>query len=294
MNAPTNGTSLDTLVGVATSDRRIGKILLETGKITNHDALNILLAQRELGLRFGDAALRLGILTASEITEALSLQFECAHLVRGAGGFSDELVSTYQPKSKTAEFLRSVRTQLLLRWFTPEQRTLAIVGPGCSEGRSYLTGNIAALFSQLGEKTLLIDAALHGPRQHRMFNVSNRMGLSSVLADLEDCETAVQKLPLLKNLSILPSGPIPPNPAELLSRPRFGELLTSLSTQYDVVLIDTSSAQDHAEVHNVAVRARGALMVVRRNRTKAVAAQQLLSSLSDNGVEVVGSVLNDG
>lgn len=294
MNAPDGKTSIDALLGVASNDRRIGKILLESGKITNHDALNILLAQRELGLRFGDAALRLGILTASEISEALALQFECAHLARGAGGFSDELVSTYQPKSKTAEFLRSIRTQLLLRWFTPEQRTLAVVGAGVADGRSYLTANLAALFAQLGEKTLLIDAALHTPRQHKIFNTPNRMGLTSVLAELEDCETATQHLPVLRNLSVLPSGPIPPNPAELLSRPRFGELLAGVSTQYDVVLIDTSAAMEHAEVQNVAVRAHGALVVARRNHTKVAELQRLVASLTDNGVEVVGSVLNEG
>lgn len=293
MNAPNENTALETLVGATGSDRRIGRILIESGKITNHDALNILLAQRELGLRFGDAALHLGILTQTEVTDALSRQFECAHLARGAGGFSFELVSAYQPRSKTAEFLRSVRTQLLLRWFTPEQRTLAIVSPGAGEGRSYLTANIAALFSQLGEKTLLIDAALHGPRQHEIFNLPNRMGLTSVLAELEDGDTAIQRLPLLKNLSVLPSGPIPPNPAELLSRPGFGELLASACAQYDVILIDTSPGLEHAELQNIAVRARGALMIVRRHRTTVAAVQQLTGSLTDNGVEVVGSVLNE-
>ena len=266
---------------------------MESGKITNHDALNILLAQRELGLRFGDAALRLGILTTAEISEALSLQFECAHLARGAGGFSDELVSTYQPKSKTAEFLRSVRTQLLLRWFTPEQRTLAIVSAGPGEGRSYLIANLAALFSQLGEKTLLIDAALHCPRQHEIFNISSRVGLTSVLADLENCETAIQQLPLLKNLSVLASGPIPPNPAELVSRAAFGELLVGVGTQYDVILIDTPAASEHAEVQNIAASAGGAMVVVRQHHTSVASVQKLLGSLSDNGVEVVGTILNE-
>lgn len=293
MNAPNPDTEVNTLVGATSSDRRIGKILMETGKITNHDALNILLTQRELGLRFGDAALRLGILTTAEIAEALSTQFECAHLAKGAGGFSDELVSTYQPKSKTAEFLRMVRTQLLIRWFTPEQRTLAIVSPGKGEGRSYLTANLAALFSQLGEKTLLIDADLHNPRQHEIFNLPNRMGLTSVLAELEDFDSAVQPLPLLKNLSVLSSGPFPPNPAELLSRPGFTALLANVSTNYDVILIDTSPAGQHAEVQNIAVRARGALMIARRHHTPAAAAQNLVGSLTDCGVEVVGSVLNE-
>jgi len=293
MNAPNSGPSIETLIGATGSDRRIGKILMESGKITNHDALNILLAQRELGLRFGDAALRLGILTTAEILEALSLQFECAHLARGAGGFSDELVSTYQPKSKTAEFLRSVRTQLLLRWFTPEQRTLAIVSAGPGEGRSYLIANLAALFSQLGEKTLLIDAALHRPRQHEIFNISSRVGLTSVLADLENWETVIQQLPLLKNLSVLASGPIPPNPAELVSRAAFGELLVGVGTQYDVILIDTPAASEHAEVQNIAARAGGAMVVVRQHHTSVASVQKLLGSLTDNGVEVVGTVLNE-
>jgi len=293
MNAPDSNAAIDIRASATSSDRRIGKILLDSGKITNHDAMNILLAQRELGLRFGDAALRLGILTIAEVADALSMQFECVHLAKGAGGFSEELVSTYQPRSKTAEFLRSVRTQLLLRWFTPEQRSLAVVSPGSGEGRSYLAANLAALFSQLGEKTLLIDAALHRPRQHQIFNLPNRMGLTSVLAELEDCETAIQSLGLLKNLSVLPSGPIPPNPAELLSRPGFGDFLAGVSTQYDVVIIDTPSALEHSEVQNISVFARGALVVTRRHHTRASAVQRMVGSLTDSGVEVVGSVLNE-
>lgn len=293
MNSASTGTQLDALLSAPGGDRRLGKLLLDSGKITTHDALNILLMQRELGLRFGDAAIRLGILSSAEVADAVSQQFECAQLPRGVGGLSDELVAAYQPKSKTAEFLRSVRTQLLLHWFTPDRRTLAIVSPGAGEGRSYLAANIASLFSQLGENTLLIDAALHSPRHHEIFNLPNRMGLTSVLAELEDAKTAIQRLPMFKNLSVLPSGPIPPNPAELLARTGLRDLLIRLSRKYDVILIDTSPAQNHAEVHNIAVCARGALVVARRHRTRVASVQQLLGTLTDNGVEVVGSVLNE-
>ena len=176
MNA---STSLDTGSG-----RAIGAILIDAGRLSPDGAERILRAQRDGGLRFGDAAISLGLLKESDIQFALSRQFDYPFLQPGESSVSDEVVAAYRPFTHQVEELRALRSQLMLRWFDAEaeRKTLAIVSPERGEGRSFIAANLAVVFSQLGERTLLIDADMRNPRQHTMFAVSNRLGLSETLA----------------------------------------------------------------------------------------------------------------
>ena len=140
----------------------IGAILVDSGKLTIEAAERILRLQKEQGLLFGDAALQLGLLTNEDIQFALARQYDYPYLLKGDGEVSSELVAAFQPFSPQVEALRALRSQLMLRWFTGQQerRALAIVSPARGEGRSYLAANLAVVFSQLGEHTLLIDALI--------------------------------------------------------------------------------------------------------------------------------------
>ena len=146
------------------------------------------------------------------------------------------------------EELRSVRTQLLVRWFNPGagRRTLAVTSPCAREGRSFVAANLAVVFSQLGQRTLLVDADFRSPRQQSIFNVPDRFGLSSALSGRADLSVA---LPVtgLTGLSVLPAGPVPPNPLELLSRASFAALLAKAQLEYDTVIIDTPAASEYAD-----------------------------------------------
>jgi Mrp family chromosome partitioning ATPase len=128
----------------------------------------------------------------------------------------------------------------MLRWFKLDLRLkhLAIVSPGREEGRTYLAANLAVVFSQLGERTLLIDADMRHPRQHVLFGLPNRGGLSSLLAGRAGADV-IELVAPLTNLSVLPAGPQPPNPQELLGRPVFQNFLAELDKEFDVVIIDT-------------------------------------------------------
>ena len=207
---------------------------------------------------------------------------------------SPDVVAAYRPFSYEVEQLRAIRSQLMLRWFDRDTNCnrLAIVGAGRGAGRSYVAANLAVVFSQLGERTLLIDADLRMPHQHRLFRLENQTGLSSILAERADLG-AIQQIPVLNSLSVLPAGPIPPNPLELLSRPTFAALLEQVSAQYDVVLIDTSCTSNGLDAVAVATRTAGALGVARTNHTRIAAYRELLQHLSQAGVTMVGSVLND-
>ena len=274
--------------------RSIGAILIDTGRLTLDNAERILRLQKEQGLRFGDAAIKLGLLTDQDIQFALARQYDYPYLLTGEGRISAELVAAHAPFSTQVEALRALRSQLMLRWFSDEaeRKTLAIASPGPGEGRSYLAANLAVVFSQLGEHTLLVDADLRSPRQHQLFGLQNRSGLSSLLSHRGDASD-VQRIPSFVDLSVLTAGPTPPNPQELLGRPLFAKLLEEFSREFDVVIIDAPAARDYADIQTIAVRASGALLVARKHRTSLGQLGALAENLRQLGVQSVGSVISD-
>lgn len=272
--------------------RGIGQILVESGRLSAADAERILAFQRESRSRFGDAGRALGLLTEDDLRFALSVQFDYPYLGRDSG-LSRELVAAYQPQAAPVEELRALRSQLMLRWFdtAPERRSLAIVSADPGEGRSYLAANLAIVFSQLGERTLLIDADLRSGRQHQLFHLGQQAGLSDLLAGRAGLQ-AVVPIPALRDLSVLPAGTQPPNPQELLGRQAFAHLLQSLAADYDVIILDTPAASHCADAHTVAVRAGAALLVARQGLSSVPKLAQLTHGLREFGVGVLGSVLN--
>ena len=211
---------------------------------------------------------------------------------RAAAAHSAELVVAHAPFHRCAEELRALRTQLLIRWANAavRPRLLAIVSPGAGEGRSYLAANLAVVFAQLGERTLLVDADLRAPRQHRIFGVPEGGGLSAILSGGAGCEE-VQPLPDFGSLALLPAGAPPPNPQELVSRPALPKLLHELRAEFDILLLDTPPARQYADAHGVAFRAGQALMVARRDHTRLADAQRVIRELTDTGARIVGTVV---
>ena len=279
---------------VTGNGRSIGAILVDTGRLSVTDAEKVIRLQKEQGKRFGDAAIDLGLVTQDDIRFALSQQFDYPYLPAGDTSFSDELVAAYQPFSPVVEKLRTLRSQLMLRWFNAEMQhnALAIMSPGNKEGRSFISANLAIVFSQLGERTLLIDADLRAPRQHDLFKLDINAGLSGMLAGRIGPE-AVVRVPALVGLSILPAGAVPPNPQELLGRANFTILLDSLIRDFDVIIIDTPAANEHDEAQIIATRAGAALMLAHKNISSIPEMTQLARNLQQTGATVVGSVLND-
>ena len=273
--------------------RSIGAILIDAGRLSAEDAEKILRLQKDRGMRFGDAAIELKLLTEDDIRYALARQFDYPYLPPGDDSLSQELVAAYRPFSEPVERLRALRSQLMLRWFdgAPERKALAVVSPGNGDGRSFLAANLAIVFSQLGERTVLVDADLRQPRQHGLFRLTNQGGLSDVLVGRVGPE-AVVRISNLVGLSVLPAGATPPNPQELLGRPAFVELLQGLAKNFDTIILDTPATGSYADAHTVAARAGAALLVARKNLTSAGELLKLTRSLQQGGTELVGSALN--
>ena len=290
-------TAVSMLGTPARATRSLGAILIDSGQLKPEDAERVLQYQKEHNLRFGEAAMRLGLISEADIQYALSRQFAYAYLRKTPGEaqpLSDDLVAAYQPFSPRVEQLRAIRSQLMLRWFdrAEERQVLTIVGADRADGRSCLAANLAIVFSQLGERTLLVDADMREPRQHYLFNLENQIGFSTLLAG-RSREEAIVRIPDLAGLSVLPAGPTPPNPLELLNRLNFDEFMIQAKGAYDVVIVDTPAMASGEDAAMIAVRTGAALAIARAGSTRVAAFTDLVQGLMEAGVTVVGSVLNE-
>ncbi|WP_424192353.1 chain length determinant protein EpsF [Ampullimonas aquatilis] len=272
----------------------IGEILLNNGKISRDQIARIQSEQEKSKKRFGDVAIQLGILNKEDIDLALATQYDYSVLSKDNASLHPSLVSALQPQHVIVEKFRILRSQLLLRWIKPHpgHKTISIVSPNNQDGRSFIAANLAIVFSQLGEKTLLIDADLRNSSQHRLFNLENRTGLSSVLSGRSGAESVVQ-IAGLNYLSVLPAGPIPPNPQELLSRTLFSRLLDEARKVFDIIIIDTSSSNDNSDSQIIASITGASMVVIRKNHTDLDSHNDLLESLSVAGTHIIGAVSNE-
>src|SRR5712672_1052330 len=284
----------DTLEPPRDHSRSIGAILVEQGRLNPADVEEIQRVAVLKGVRFGDAALQLRLLTQFDIDLAMAQQFNYPVLPRGGNnGVADDVIAGYLPQSEMVEPLRALRSQLDLRWFAgPDRKVLAITSPGRGDGRSWLAANLATVFAQMGERTLLIDADMRHPRQHLLFNLNNSVGLSALLTGRAGREIVSRIHPQLR-LFVLPAGLRPPNPQELLSRPVFEVVLTSFAEQYDLVILDTPATTEAADAQILAARAGAALVLARRNHTLHAELSAAMQNFVQSGVGVLGSVMNE-
>ena len=274
--------------------RAIGAILVEQGRLNAQDVDDIQRFASAHGVRFGEAAVQMKRISEHDIESALAQQYNYPVLARGGvGGVADDVIAAHQPQSEAVEPLRALRSQLILRWFNGAARKVfAVTSAERGEGRSWLAANLATMFAQLGERTLLIYADMRHPRQHRLFNIDNSVGLSALLTGRAGREIARRIHPQLR-LFVLPAGIIPPNPQELLARPVFEVILDHFAAQFSLVIIDTPAVSETADAQILAANAGNAVMVARRNQTRQSKLAAAMEILTDTGVNVIGSVLNE-
>jgi len=278
-------------VEVISKQPNIGRVLLVTGKIKAKDADRILRMQKEQGLRFGDAAVRLGLVTEDDIQQVLSLQFDYPCLPADSTLVDQEVVAAFRRHDPEVEALRALRSQIFLRWYAGH-KLMTITAPTAGQGASRIAANLAVVFSQLGARTLLIDANLRNPRQHKLFRLQSSPGLSDILAGRVSADT-IQDIRMLTNLSILPAGTEPPNPLELLGRPALGKLINDVSEQFDVIIIDTPPALEYADAQTLSACAGGTLIAARRHHASIADIEGVKQQLVIAGAEAVGAVLTD-
>ncbi|MGB9905811.1 MAG: GumC family protein [Candidatus Saccharicenans sp.] len=204
---------------------------------------------------------------------------------------SIELISNFAPDSTFAESYRSLRTALLLSGPLSSLKSLIITSPLPNEGKSVTISNLAVSLAQMEKKVLLVDADLRRPKQHRIFNQKNHDGLSNYLTMGLELKKLV-KPTLVPSLYFINSGPIPPNPAELLGSERMRELLDSLRATFDFILIDTPPVLSVTDSQVLGKMVDGIILVVQADRTPKEALRQTREIVDLLQLKTFGVVIN--
>jgi succinoglycan biosynthesis transport protein ExoP len=190
-----------------------------------------------------------------------------------------------------AEAFKSIRTNVLFSTAEEGMRTLVVTSAGPGEGKSLVASNLAMALAQAGQRVLLVDCDMRRPRVHEIFEGPQEPGLSNVLSGNAKTSEAIRKASL-PGLWLMPAGHIPPNPAELLAARRFNDLMTSLDTHFDWVVLDTPPVMVVADSSIVANQASGVVFVVRADKTTKQSVRAAAEQLDAANAHLIGSVLN--
>jgi protein-tyrosine kinase len=272
------------------ADTLLGRLLLDAGKLTEIDVGRVVATQRQQNLRFGEAAEQLGLVSSEDVRWALARQFGYPYLPKDSP-LDAALVAAFQPLSAQAEALRELRSQLLLRWFDDRRKTLAVISPRANEGCSHLAANLAVVFAQLGERTLLVDANFRNPMQHELFGLNPAVGLSGVLAGRCELDDALSSIAPFDKLTVLCAGARPPNPQELLSRVVFRYVLETAPAGFDAVIIDTPPLLDYADAQIIAAIAGGCLLATHRHKTRLADVERVKAKIEPTRAVLLGAAL---
>jgi capsular exopolysaccharide synthesis family protein len=196
------------------------------------------------------------------------------------------------PNSAAAECLRSIRTNLL--FMSPDRplRTILVTSSGPGEGKTTTATSLAEIMADGGSRVLLLDADMRKPRVHQIYSLPKDVGLSSLILGEVGLDAAIKQTSI-RNLSVLPCGPIPPNPAELLHTSAFTAILQKLAALFDRVIIDSPPAGVVADAVVISTQVDGTLMVLRAGETSRDAAIRTVRAIHDVNARIFGSVLND-
>ena len=205
----------------------------------------------------------------------------------------NDLIVLGNPNSPISEQYRAIRTNIQFA-DTKETplHTITVTSSGPNEGKSTTSANLAIVFAQAGERVLLVDADLRKPTVHVTFRVANDNGLTTLLTRGR-LVTGAARETNIPNLSILPSGPKPPNPSELLGGKRMVELIEEMKEHYDLIIFDTPPVVSVPDAQIMAAKTDGTLLVVRENQTKKETLTKAKQLLTLANARILGAVQND-
>jgi capsular exopolysaccharide synthesis family protein len=201
------------------------------------------------------------------------------------------LITFSNSRSPISEQFKTIRTNIQ---FSSDLgiRTIVVTSSGPGEGKSTTVANLAVVFAQQGKKTLLLDCDMRKPTVHYTFHVENQRGLTSYLTKRNELDQCIQETEV-ENLSIMTTGPIPPNPAELLSSQTMKDMLNKALEDFDMILIDTPPVLAVTDAQILANQCDGTILVIKSGETPidaAIKSKELL--LAANG-KLLGTVLNN-
>ncbi len=204
-----------------------------------------------------------------------------------------DLITLTDPRNPAAEAYRTLRTNLTFAALDKPIETLVVTAAASKESKSSVLANLAVTMAQGERRTILVDADLRRPGLHEIFDVANDQGLTSMIVE----ETALDSPPLLDtgvdNLWLMPSGPLPPNPADILGSRRMEEVIAALKNRADIVLFDAPPVIAVTDAVVLGTKVDGVLLVVRAGRTRREHAEQAKELLERVHIRIVGAVLDN-
>jgi polysaccharide chain length determinant protein (PEP-CTERM system associated) len=209
-----------------------------------------------------------------------------------AGEVADQLITHLKPKSPISEAYRSLRTQIQYTRAETAPKTILVSSPGPGEGKSTAVANLAIAMSQMGSKTILVDADLRRPVVHNLFGLKRENGLSNYLVGKSDLDDII-KTTQIENLNIITTGILPPNPSEILSSKRMKQFIDELSQKYDYVFFDSPPIIAVTDALVLSPSLDGIVLVLRSEMTDKDAALRALELIENVNAKLLGSLLND-
>ncbi|WP_096550710.1 CpsD/CapB family tyrosine-protein kinase [Ureibacillus thermosphaericus] len=203
-----------------------------------------------------------------------------------------KLIVETDPKSFISEQFRTIRTNIKFSMPDKDLKTIVITSAGAGEGKSTVSANIAAVFSQEGKKVLLIDGDMRKPTVHYTFVLKNAFGLSSILTKQCQLNEAIQETDV-ENLYVIPSGPIPPNPAELLASKQMELIIDILQEEYDLIIIDAPPVLSVTDAQILSNKCDATILVVSSGDTQKASIVKAKELLDLSKANIIGVVVNN-
>lgn len=203
----------------------------------------------------------------------------------------DSLITLSDPGGGTSEDYRTLRTSLLYSLVDAPPKAIVITSPGPGEGKSTTCANLGVVLAQAGKRTLVVDCDLRKPKVHQLFGIRNMEGMVNVLVGELSLEQVARDV-AVPDLKVVTSGPIPPNPTELLGSRRFSELLEHARQDFEYLLLDTPPVERVSDANILAGQVDGTLLVFNARNTRKAAVRHTVHSLQSVGANVLGTVMN--
>jgi non-specific protein-tyrosine kinase len=230
--------------------------------------------------------------TPEDTKRALALPTLASIARTESGEAPNNLIAAHEPHSLVTEAYRNLRTNVRVTSVDEPLRTLVVTSANPSEGKTTTLANLGVVMAQAGNRVVLVDTDLRRSMLHKKFDVPNREGLTNALLEDEPVLDGWLRETEIENLRVLTSGPLPPNPSELLGSQKMRKLIERLKDEADVILFDTPPVLMLSDASVLALETDGVLLIAEAGRTRRTAARQTVERLQELGVNVVGVVLN--